>query len=123
MAEKRASDLQEKLMGTQKELGIIQAEKAVAEARLKEMDGLREEVKQLHAQRSDLERDLKACRRELKEAHASASINVESASSLQKLQARLDAWTPPEPKERRGVLAKYAKLVSSASLGAVTDGS
>ena len=39
------------------------------------------------------------------------------------LQARLDAWTPPEPKERRGVLAKYAKLVSSASLGAVTDGS
>ena len=39
------------------------------------------------------------------------------------LQARLDAWTLPEPKERRGVLAKYAKLVSSASLGAVTDGS
>ncbi|MFP6887089.1 MAG: dihydroxy-acid dehydratase, partial [Opitutales bacterium] len=39
------------------------------------------------------------------------------------LQTRLDAWTPPEPKERRGVLAKYAKLVSSASLGAVTDGS
>ena len=29
---------------------------------------------------------------------------------------------PPEPKESRGVLAKYAKLVSSASLGAITDG-
>ena len=38
------------------------------------------------------------------------------------LQARIDAWTTPEPKERRGVLAKYAKLVNSASLGAVTDG-
>ena len=37
------------------------------------------------------------------------------------LKARLDAWTAPEPKEKRGVLAKYAKLVSSASLGAVTD--
>ena len=29
---------------------------------------------------------------------------------------------PPEPKEKRGVLSKYAKLVSSASLGAITDG-
>lgn len=34
---------------------------------------------------------------------------------------RLQAWHPPTPKYTRGVLAKYAKLVSSASLGAVTD--
>jgi dihydroxy-acid dehydratase len=34
---------------------------------------------------------------------------------------RLDAWTQPAPRYTRGVLAKYAKLVSSASLGAVTD--
>ena len=37
------------------------------------------------------------------------------------ISARLEAWVEPEPRERRGVLAKYAKLVSSASLGAVTD--
>jgi dihydroxy-acid dehydratase len=35
--------------------------------------------------------------------------------------ARLAAWSPPEPRYRRGVLAKYAALVSSASRGAVTE--
>ncbi len=35
--------------------------------------------------------------------------------------ARMAAYRPPAPKETRGVLAKYAKLVSSASEGAVTD--
>jgi len=34
---------------------------------------------------------------------------------------RRQAWKPPQPKYTAGVLAKYAKLVSSASLGAVTD--
>jgi len=34
---------------------------------------------------------------------------------------RLDQWQQPAPRYTRGVLAKYAKLVSSASLGAVTD--
>ena len=37
------------------------------------------------------------------------------------LARRRAAWTPPRPKYTSGVLAKYAKLVSSASLGAVTD--
>ncbi len=37
------------------------------------------------------------------------------------LKARLRAWKKPKPRETRGVLAKYAKLVTSASLGAVTD--
>lgn len=37
------------------------------------------------------------------------------------LNARLAAWTRPAPRYTRGVLAKYAKLVSSASKGAVTD--
>ena len=37
------------------------------------------------------------------------------------LKARLKAWTPKKSKETRGVLAKYAKLVSTASEGAVTD--
>ena len=34
---------------------------------------------------------------------------------------RKKAWKPRKSKETRGVLAKYAKLVTSASLGAVTD--
>jgi len=34
---------------------------------------------------------------------------------------RRAAWQPPEPRYTRGVLAKYARLVSSSSLGAVTD--
>lgn len=34
---------------------------------------------------------------------------------------RMANYTPPAPKETRGVLAKYAKLVASASEGAVTD--
>lgn len=37
------------------------------------------------------------------------------------LGQRRAAWKPPQPRYRRGVLAKYAKLVSSASFGAVTD--
>ncbi|MCK5191407.1 MAG: dihydroxy-acid dehydratase, partial [Methylococcales bacterium] len=34
---------------------------------------------------------------------------------------RLEKWKQPEPRYTRGVLSKYAKLVSSASKGAVTD--
>jgi len=37
------------------------------------------------------------------------------------LAARRKAWTAPAPRYTSGVLAKYAKLVSSASVGAVTD--
>lgn len=37
------------------------------------------------------------------------------------LTARRAKWQPPTPRYSRGVLAKYATLVSSASLGAVTD--
>ena len=39
----------------------------------------------------------------------------------EEIDARLAKWTAPAPKETRGVLAKYAKLVCSASEGAVTD--
>ena len=38
------------------------------------------------------------------------------------INQRKSNWKQPAPKEKRGVLAKYAKLVSSASLGAITDG-
>jgi dihydroxy-acid dehydratase len=37
------------------------------------------------------------------------------------ISARLQRWSPPPPRYRTGVIAKYAKLVSSASQGAVTD--
>ena len=37
------------------------------------------------------------------------------------IEGRRKAWKPPEPRVARGVLAKYARLVSSASEGAVTD--
>ncbi|MBI4309898.1 MAG: dihydroxy-acid dehydratase, partial [Candidatus Omnitrophica bacterium] len=46
-------------------------------------------------------------------------INIHlSAAELKK---RLKAWKQPRPKYTRGVLAKYAKLVTCASEGAVTD--
>jgi dihydroxy-acid dehydratase len=37
------------------------------------------------------------------------------------LKRRRKRWSPPKPYARRGALAKYARQVSSASLGAVTD--
>ncbi len=39
----------------------------------------------------------------------------------EEISNRKTAWTQPEPNYRRGVLAKFAKLTTSASLGAVTD--
>lgn len=41
--------------------------------------------------------------------------------SEEELARRRAAWQPPEPRYKRGVLAKYAKLVSTASRGAITD--
>ena len=40
--------------------------------------------------------------------------------SDRKLKQRAKQWQAPKPRYRQGVLAKYAKLVSSASEGAVT---
>jgi dihydroxy-acid dehydratase len=41
--------------------------------------------------------------------------------TTEELSRRFEQWKPPAPRYRSGVLAKYAKLVSSASFGAVTD--
>ena len=41
--------------------------------------------------------------------------------SPEELSSRLRQWTPPPPLYTSGVMAKYAKLVSSASQGAVTN--
>jgi len=38
----------------------------------------------------------------------------------QEIKSRLSQWKAPEPRYKTGVMAKYAKLVSSASEGAVT---
>ena len=45
------------------------------------------------------------------------SLHVDAAV----IRQRLAGWKAPEPRYRRGVLAKFAKLASSASEGAVTD--
>jgi len=37
------------------------------------------------------------------------------------LAARRKKWKPPKPRYTRGLMAKYMKLVSTASLGAITD--
>ena len=48
---------------------------------------------------------------------AELSLHVSDAD----IAARLSRWQRPAPRYTKGVLAKYAKLVSSASEGAVTD--
>ena len=40
--------------------------------------------------------------------------------SDEEIQARLAEWCPPAPRFEKGVMAKYAKLVTSAAMGAVT---
>ncbi|WP_293124774.1 dihydroxy-acid dehydratase [Microcoleus sp. bin38.metabat.b11b12b14.051] len=44
-------------------------------------------------------------------------LNVDDAE----LEQRRAVWQAPKPRYTKGVLAKYAKLVSSSSVGAVTD--
>ncbi len=46
-------------------------------------------------------------------------INLDLAKS--EIRRRLRTWKAPRPRYRRGVLAKYAKQVGSASEGAITD--
>jgi dihydroxy-acid dehydratase len=47
------------------------------------------------------------------------SISLEAGQG--EIEERLSRWNQPDPKYRRGVLGKYAKLVGSASQGAVTN--
>ena len=42
-------------------------------------------------------------------------------ASVSELRSRKKRWKAPQPRYTQGVLAKYAHLVTSASLGAVTD--
>lgn len=52
------------------------------------------------------------------DAHAR---KLEVHVSDQELEERKTKWKKPQPRYTKGVLAKYAKLVSSSSVGAVTD--
>ena len=47
---------------------------------------------------------------------------LELEVSEEELASRRAAWRPPKPKTTSGVMAKYARLVSSAAQGAVTTG-
>ncbi|HEV2861280.1 MAG TPA: dihydroxy-acid dehydratase, partial [Pyrinomonadaceae bacterium] len=56
------------------------------------------------------------------------SVTIDAEARLLRLEVsdeelarRRALWRPPAPRYTRGVLAKYARLVSSSSLGAVTD--
>jgi dihydroxy-acid dehydratase len=49
---------------------------------------------------------------------ASRRLDVELSES--EIRARLAAWQAPPPRYQTGVMAKYARMVSSASTGAVT---
>ena len=54
------------------------------------------------------------------------TINAETktlslALSEDEIKTRLSQWQQPEARYKKGTLAKYAKTVSSASEGAVTD--
>jgi dihydroxy-acid dehydratase len=49
---------------------------------------------------------------------AARTLSVELADNT--IKERLAAWRAPQPRYPTGVLGKYARLVSSASMGAVT---
>ena len=60
--------------------------------------------------------------------HEGDSITIDAQAHLLELHVpahelarRRAAWKPAAPRCTSGVLAKYARLVSSSSLGAVTD--
>ncbi|MSQ18978.1 MAG: dihydroxy-acid dehydratase [Betaproteobacteria bacterium] len=61
--------------------------------------------------------------------HEGDSITIDAHKRLLQLNVpdaemakRKAAWQQPAPKYKRGLLAKYARIVSTASRGAVTDG-
>ena len=46
---------------------------------------------------------------------------IDADLSLKEIEKRKKNWKNPKPVPKKGVLAKYAKTVQSASEGAVTD--
>ena len=61
--------------------------------------------------------------------HEGDSITIDAHKLLIQLNVddveiarRREAWKAPAPRYTKGLLAKYTKLVSTASRGAITDG-
>ena len=52
--------------------------------------------------------------------HETTAADLIERLSEEELEQRREAWTAPPPRYTAGVMAKYAKLASSASVGAVT---
>ena len=46
---------------------------------------------------------------------------LDAALSAAEIKSRLKKWKPPKPRYATGVMAKYARTVSSASIGAITN--
>ena len=46
---------------------------------------------------------------------------IEVSLSQEELEERRKSWKKPPSKYKKGVLAKYSRIVSTSSLGAVTD--
>ncbi|MEC7787491.1 MAG: dihydroxy-acid dehydratase [Pseudomonadota bacterium] len=46
---------------------------------------------------------------------------IDANLSDKEIEKRKESWVNPKPYTKRGVLSKYARVVSSASLGAITD--
>ena len=63
--------------------------------------------------RSDRARSRRRRRSRSTSTHGRSTLDVDDAE----LARRRSAWTPPEPRVSRGVLARYARTVSSASTG------
>ncbi len=53
----------------------------------------------------------------------SVANRIDVKISPEEFAERQSKWVKPEPRYKRGVLAKFSKLTSTASEGAVTDGS
>ncbi|HBQ41331.1 MAG TPA: dihydroxy-acid dehydratase, partial [Halieaceae bacterium] len=49
------------------------------------------------------------------------TVRIDVTLSADEIAARMARWQPPAPRYTRGLLAKFAKTVASASEGAVTD--
>ena len=72
--------------------------------------------------RSDAKLNKQIIRRAMSNyARFGANSSYTNVLSEQELDTRRKNWKKPLPKHKKGVLAKYSRIVSTSSLGAVTD--
>ena len=68
-----------------------------------------------------VETEIDPARADLATEYRQRLVDQLTSISDQELADRLAAWQPPPPRYKSGVMAKYARLVSSAAEGAVTS--